>query len=282
MKFMNLSKWQHNEKMEEVVSAEAGGAGGGAVIPEAAPPAEPAPVADPATPPADPETPPVEEPAAEPSIEDQLADKPNAEDLYEGSEFFEAATHTFDKAEIDGQVVVDYFQEHGEFAPEHLALMQERMGKAEAQILINGIKGEIAAQAAEEQATVQAVYDAVGGEEQFKEVAAWAASEESGFDQQERDDMNGLLAQGGNVSKWAAQLLMIGFQNAGGQQPAGAAQLQQGGHAPQPKGIEPISQQDYRKAIQSARSQGEYDAINKRATYTMGLSNAAEYGFKYH
>lgn len=226
--------------------------------------------------------PPANEPPAE--KEEEPTQPIPVEDLYDGSDFFDAATDVFTKAGINGQVIVDHFQNNnGEFAQEHIDLMVERLGKAQTQLMLDGIENEIQSQAQAEQDTINSIYEAVGGQENFEQAAAWAASEESGWDDAERGDMNEMLNMGGNFSAWAAQLMMIGFTNAGGQGAmpiTNAPNLKAGKSAP-PKGIEPIKFSEYRSAINNAKSQGEVDGIVKRANHTMKMANKAEFGWKY-
>lgn len=276
MKFRNQAMMYGTIRMEEA-GADGAAAGGGGETPVAEPEAAPEAGSDHTS------SEPQPEPEVEPTQEPE-AEKPSAEDLYEGSDFFDAATDIFAKGEINGQVIVDFYQDNdGTFAPEHIALMEKRLGKAQAQMMMNGIVNEIKGQADAEVQKVNDIYEAVGGETNFKQAAEWAASEASGFDQQDKDDINEMLNMGGNFSKWAAQLLHIGFTNAGGQsaQPSqGSAQLVEGHKAPV-KGTEPIKFADYRNAIQKATSQAETDAIVKRANYTRSLGNSAEFGWKY-
>lgn len=257
------------ELLEEEEEEEAGGG-------------EPAAEDEPGTPPAE-NNPPANEPPAEEKGDPQ-PDPTSVEDLYDGSDFFDAATEIFTKAGINGQVIVDHFQNNdGEFAQEHIDLMVKRLGKAQTQLMLDGIENEIQGQAQAEQVTVQSIYEAVGGQENFEQAAAWAASEASGWDDAERGDMNEMLNMGGNFSAWAAQLMMIGFTNAGGQGAlpiTNAPNLKDGKSAP-PKGIEPIKFSEYREAINNAKSQGEVDGIVKRANHTMKMANKAEFGWKY-
>ncbi len=276
MLFMNQARLFNRGYFEEA-GAE-GAAGGGAPAAEPAPSAEPQPEPTP-----EPQGEPTPEPQPEPEGEPTPEPK-TAEDLYEGSSFFDAATDIFTKAEINGQVIVDFYQQNdGEFAPEHIALMEERLGKAQAQMMMNGIVGEIQGQADAEAQIVTDIYESVGGQENFEQAAAWAASEQSGWDEQDRSDMNDMLNMGGNFSKWAAQLMMIGFTNAGGASavPITNKPKLQEGAANKPQGIQPISFNDYRTAIQNAKSQGEADGIVKRANHTRSLGNANEFGWKY-
>jgi hypothetical protein len=258
-------------KQEEAAAPEAGGAVGGepTAAPAAEPVAEPAPVVEPE---ATPEPVPAEEPQQEPIATGEG---------YEDS-FFGHVAEMFDTHKLDGQKVVDHFQEKGEFAPEHIAAMEAAMGKAQTNILLQGIQNELKASAERQEAEDQAVFDSVGGEENYNAAVDWINSEESGWTQEEKDDMDKLLQMGGNISQWAAQLMWIGYTNAG--QPEKAVTTEpkiRDGQKAAVSTPDPISIQDYNKGIKAAKSQAEVDALVKRANFTRASAQALDLGWKF-
>ena len=261
-------------KQEEAAAPEAPQGGAAAdvpptpeapVTPEQAPAPEPDPAAT-----EDPDPLKAEEPV------------PESGDGYEDS-FYGHAAEMFDKAELNGQPVVDYFEEHGEFHADHIKQMEEKMGKAQASILLQGIQAEVAKATAAQEATDDAIYEAVGGQENFEAAAQWIQSEESTWTDEERADMNKMLDMGGNISQWAAQLMMIDYTNAGkplAKEVPKAPELRDG-HKAQPSTPEPISIQDYNAGIKSAKTQSEVDTLVKRANFTRQSKDAFDLGWKF-
>ncbi len=248
-----------------------GAAGGGTPAP-----AEPVTTPEPTPEPTPEQTP---EPVPEPEPETEPV---KTSEGYEDS-FYGYAAEMFDNVSLDGQPVVDYFEEHGEFNAEHIKQMEEKMGKAQASILLQGIQAEVAKATAAQEAADQAIYDAVGGQENFDATVQWIQSEESGWTEEERTDLNTMLDMGGNISQWAAQLMMIDYTNAGkpvAKEVPKAPELREG-HKAQPSTPEPISIQDYNAGIKSAKTQSEVDALVKRANFTRQSKDALDLGWKF-
>jgi hypothetical protein len=262
---------QYFVKQEEAVAPEAGGAvGGEPTAAPAEPVAEPTPEATP-----EPETKAEEEPKEEPQQKIETGEG------YEDS-FFGHAAEMFDSHDLNGQLVVDFFQDNGKFSDEHIKVMEEKMGKAQTSILLQGIENELKASAARQEAEDQAVFDSVGGEENYNAAVDWINSEESGWTQEEKDDMDKLLQMGGNISQWAAQLMWIGYTNAG--QPEKAVTTEpkiRDGQKAAISHAEPISIQDYNKGIKAAKSQAEVDELVKRANWTRASPQALDLGWKF-
>lgn len=257
-------------KQEEAAAPEAGGAVGGAPTeaPAAEPVAEPAPAVEP-------------EATPEPEVETPKQEAISTGEGYEDT-FFGHAAEMFDTHKLNGQVVVDHFQEKGEFAPEHIKAMEAAMGKAQTNILLQGIQNELNTQAAQQEADDKAVFDSVGGEENYNAAIDWINSEESGWTQEEKDDMDKLIQMGGNIAQWAAQLMWIGFTNAG--QPEKAVTTEpkiRDGQKAAISQAEPISLRDYNKGIKAAKTQAEADELVKRANYTRSSAQAHDLGWKF-
>lgn len=249
-------------------------AGGGTPSPEAAPEVTPEvqPEATPEpAPPAEPEVAPLEE-----------AEEFDTSEGYEDS-FYGHAAEMFDNANLNGQPVVEYFEEHGEFNASHVEQMEKAMGKAQAAILLQGIKAQVAQTDAEVAENDAKIYEAVGGQENFEAAADWIRSEESEWTDEERDDINTMLDMGGNIGAWAAQLMMIDFNNAGNPtpKPAPAKPDVRDGHKAQASTPEQISIQDYNKGIKTAKTQSEVDELVKRANFTRQSKNAVDLGWKF-
>lgn len=259
-------------KQEEAAAPEAGGTVGGepTAAPEAAPEVQQEVKSE-----VEPEPKAEEEPAKEPEQKIETGEG------YEDS-FFGHAAEMFDSHDLNGQLVVDFFQENGKFSDEHIKVMEEKMGKAQTSILLQGIENELKASAARQEAEDQAVFDSVGGEENYNAAIDWINSEESGWTQEEKDDMDKLLQMGGNISQWAAQLMWIGYTNAG--QPEKAVTTEpkiRDGQKAAASTPDFISIQDYNKGIKAAKSQAEVDEFVKRANFTRASAQALDLGWKF-
>lgn len=263
---------QYFVRQEEAPAPEAGGAVGGepTVAPDAAPEVQPE-----VKPEVEPEPKAEEEPAKEPEQKIETGEG------YDDS-FFGHATEMFDSHNLNGQLVVDFFEENGKFSDEHIKVMEEKMGKAQTSILLQGIENELKSIAAQQEANDKAVYDSVGGEENYNAAVDWINSEESGWTQEEKDDMDKLLQMGGNISQWAAQLMWIGYTNAGHPEKAVTTEPKiRDGQKAAVSTPEPISIQDYNKGIKAAKSQAEVDALVKRANFTRASAQALDLGWKF-
>lgn len=263
---------QYFVKQEEAAAPEAGGAVGGepTQAPEATPEVQPE-----VKPEVEPEPEAEEEPAKEPEQKIETGEG------YEDS-FFGHAAEMFDSHDLNGQLVVDFFEENGKFSDEHIKVMEEKMGKAQTSILLQGIENELKSVAAQQEANDKAVYDSVGGEENYNAAVDWINSEESGWTQEEKDDMDKLLQMGGNISQWAAQLMWIGYSNAG--QPEKAVTTEpviRDGQKAAVSHAEPISLKDYNKGLKAAKTQAEVDELVKRANFTRVSAQAHDLGWKF-
>lgn len=224
---------------------------------------------------------PVKEPASEPVQEP--AQEPVDQPAQEVNTFLEAAEVMFKDAGMNGQAVVDFYEQNGSFDPEHLKVLEEKLGKAQTMLLTQGIENAVTAYRDSVVQETNAIYEAVGGQENFQAAADWAATEESGFEQHERDDINKMLREGGNLAKWAAQLLYIGYTNAGGEAAmpiSGEAKLMEG-QTHRHQTVKPISLQEYNSGLRNAKTQSEADELVKRANYTRSLPNGHELGWKW-
>lgn len=220
------------------------------------------------------------EPEPEPITPEETV--PASGEGYEDT-FYGHAAEMFDNAQLNGQPVVDYFEEHGEFHADHVKQMEEKMGKAQASILLQGIQAEVSKATASQEEADKVIYEAVGGQENFDAAATWIQSEDSGWTDEERADMNKLLDMGGNISQWAAQLMMIDFSNAGNPAvaPVPTKPAIRDGHKAQPSTPELITIQDYNQGIKAAKTQSEVDALVKRANFTRSSKDAFDLGWKF-
>lgn len=257
-------------KREEVMAPEApqGSAAEAPVTPEEQEPTQA------------PEQAPTPEPEPEPITPEEPV--PASGEGYEDT-FYGHAAEMFDNAQLNGQPVVDYFEEHGEFHADHIKQMEEKMGKAQASILLQGIQAEVTKATESQEEADKAIYEAVGGQENFDAAATWIQSEDSGWTDEEREDMNKLLDMGGNISQWAAQLMMIDFSNAGNPTvvPVPTKPDIRDGHKAQPSTPELITIQDYNQGIKAAKTQSEVDALVKRANFTRNSKDAFDLGWKF-
>jgi len=188
----------------------------------------------------------------------------------------------FDSHDVNGQLVVDFFEKNGKFSDEHIKVMKEKMGKAQTSILLQGIENELKSIAAQQEANDKAIYDSVGGEENYNATVDWINSEKSGWTQEEKDDMDKLLQMGGNISQWAAQLMWIGYTNAGRPEKVVTTEPRiRDGQKAAISHAKPISIQDYNKGIKAAKSQAEVDELVKRANFTRASAQALDLGWKF-
>lgn len=259
-------------KQEEAGAEVASGGGTPEAAPEVTPEVQPEATPEPAPEPKpQPEVPPLEE-----------AEDFNTSEGYDDS-FYGYAAEMFDKANLNGQPVVEYFENNGEFNASHIEQMEQAMGKAQASILLEGIKAQVAQADAEAAENDAKIYEAVGGQENFDAAADWIRSEESGWTDEERDDLNKMLDMGGNLGQWAAQVMMIDFTNAGKPTPAPTPKAPElrDGHKAQASTPELISIQDYNAGIKAAKTQSEVDELVKRANFTRQSKDGLDLGWKF-
>lgn len=232
----------------------------------------------PATPetPATPEVPEVPE-VPETPAEPDPTELPNIAADEEGAAFESTGNEYLDNAlqqMVDGGVDLEqaFTGMDGDDIQPNMDYLNEKLGKAAAHGLIEGIKAENSKMESWVKTETDALHNSVGGKETWDNIAKWIGSGESGITPEARTEYNQMLAQGGIQAQLAAQALNNMFrQSPGFSEPAN---LTTGDATAQPTGIEPISRVAYSEEMGKAvRKFGEHspevEALNQRRLFTM-------------
>lgn len=242
---------------------------------DSAPAPEPAPAAEPGTlPPAEP-TPDPGASAAEPAeLPEPGAPAPASVPEWEktGSDTLDTLGALFVEKGVDGSNFREELLKAGEISKETYEALVTGLGKTSADIAVNQAKiaiGELKTAALEE---AKKIHAAVGGEEQWKQVAEWSKS--AAITEEDRAEYNALLRAGGKAAALAAKELkerMMSDPNfkdraellGSGDQPAGNGQ-----RSPEPL----LDRKTYMEQRRKAEQRGDGRAIQKlqdRAKYAM-------------
>ena len=223
------------------------------VIPETVP-------AEPATP----ETPAEPDPTELPNI---AADEDGGVFESTGNEYLDSALQQM----VDGGVDLEqaFTGMDGDNIQPNMDYLNEKLGKAAAHGLIEGIKAENAKMEEWVKTETNALYESVGGEAAWKGITEWIGKGESGLTPEARTEYNQMLSQGGIQAQLAAQALNNMYrQSPGFSEPQ---PLTTGDATAQPTGIEPISRLAYSEALSKLGTDvgPEADALHARRLHTM-------------
>lgn len=238
----------------------------------------PAPAPAPAEPAPSPEPAPAEEPAPSPEpVElpepsEPTPSEPAPQWEKTGSESLDTIGALFDEKGVDGKHFREELLKTGEISKETYDALVESLGTVSAQLVANQAKsavGELKSAAAEE---AKKIHSAVGGEEQWKQIADWSKS--GSLQENERAEYNALLRAGGKAAELAAKELkerMMADPNfksradliGSGDTPAAAGQ---------PAQAQLLDRKTYTEKIRQAEQRGDLRAcetLRKQALHAM-------------
>ena len=208
-----------------------------------------------------------------PKAEEPKPEEGDSEFESTGNEFIDTMLTDFTAAGVDTDRLFGKFAETENEADIDVAYLEEKVGKLAATGILAGIKAEnekLEAYVAEES---KKIYDAVGGEEAWNQIAEWIGSGESGLSKEGGLAYNKMLEAGGVQAELAARELSNMFKQSPGFTQSG--NLVQGDQTAQPSQIEQISQADYISQLDViVRKEGEYSpaamALHARREFTLG------------
>ena len=172
----------------------------------------------------------------------------------------------------------------GKVTDEVRGILVDKLGAAQATVLISGYETEHAAATASVNAEANKVFDVVGGKEMWDKMAAWAASPEAKLTEEARQSYNTMLSLGGVQAALAAEAIKGAYMQSPGftQDPT----LLTGDKQPNaPTGIEPISRSVYMTEKTKAINENngvEVQSLEARARFTKEHHTAAWYGARYN
>jgi len=186
------------------------------------------------------------------------------------------------EAGLDAQDVARIVTENeGKATPELIKALADKHGDAVASIVAEQLSGFHTANKDKANKRDQAIFDQVqesfkgatdqGGEETWKELAGWA---KENVPNDERVEINKLLAQGGIAAKYAVDDLVSRFKTS--ENFTQSADLLTGDATSNDFGVKPLSKQEYVSELRSLEAKGhiygqsqEMAALDKRRTAGM-------------
>lgn len=220
-------------------------------VPAPAPQPEPTPTPAPA-----PEPQPAPAPAPQPAPEPTPAPAPTPEPTPEpkpvpietGVPFYDNAGALVQSAGMDAQAVYDSITENGGINDELRAELVEKLGASQTFMLEQGLTTQRNAEAAER----QSVYDTVGDEATWNNIAQWTADKGCTLTDAQKDAFNAMLAQGGEQAKLAATQLKEAYVSDPNVNVPAAGALNGDQPAPNADAVQPISRSEYINAKREA------------------------------
>ena len=146
--------------------------------------------------------------------------------------------------------------------------MVAKLGEAQTFMLEQGLS----TQRTHESNERKRVYDAVGGEDAWTEIAAWTASDKSSITKEQESAYNSMLAQGGEQAVIAAQKIKEAYMSDPNTTIPANNALQGDTGVPPVGGLQPISRAEYlseKKAAVNNNDAVAVDTLEKRAKFTM-------------
>lgn len=217
--------------------------------------------------------------------EDDKGDKGNKEDKQEPREYDLSAPvvkqveKLITEAGLNAQDVARIVTENeGKATPELIKALADKHGDAVASIVAEQLSGFHSANQAKANKRDQAIFDQVqesfkgvteqGGKETWGELAGWA---KENIPNDERKEINKLLAQGGIAAKYAVDDLVSRFKSS--ESFSQSADLITGDATAQDFGVKPLSKQEYVSELRKLEAKGhvygksqEMAALDKRRT----------------
>lgn len=217
------------------VSAALSNAPAAPVAPEHTPepvqdlPGEPGqPTAEPIAQPTEPIVEPAAEPTNEPAPELPEADpvpEPTQEPAPANPEYIPESYNSFmeaaNKVLTDKGINTDALARAVEAADgvvtdEVRAILVDKLGSAEATVMISGFETEYKAASSAISAEANKVYEIVGGKDEWNKMAEWTKTPEAGLSPEAKDAYNDMLRQGGVQAALAAQAIKEAYMQSPG------------------------------------------------------------------
>lgn len=138
--------------------------------------------------------------------------------------------------------------------------LTEMLGAAQAKIVLMGAKNFIAEANAKNTAIVETMHKSVGGEDNWKKVAAWA---EQSVPEDEMNDYRDLINAGGAKARFAATQLLEAYNGDTKNSSISAPRVEAPANTPPPK-VEGITRRQYVEALEKAnKAKAGADVIAK-------------------
>ena len=190
-----------------------------------------------------------------------------------GNQFFDSVQDVFYSNGIDHSKYLQERIDKGELSAESRSELIGKLGEAQVKIIEQGFDTEFnkikSAQAEED----KKVFDSINlpgytdGAKAFEVIAEWC---KTGITEEERQEYNALLKQGGMSAKLAMQSLKEKYMS--NPNYTAPANLESGTNVAAPTGIEPISRAVYIEELRKAeqkRDRATVEKLNAQAKYTM-------------
>ena len=178
-----------------------------------------------------------------------------------GNDTLDTIGGIFDEKGVDGKTALDEFTKHGEISKETYDGFVEKLGEAQAKLVYSQFKTAFGELKAAAQADAKKIYEAVGGEDSWKQVAAWSKQ----LPDQERNEYNTLLKNGGKAAQLAAKELkermMADPQFKSRADLVGSADSPAAAGQPAPAAM--LDRRTYMERIKVAEQRGVQSEINK-------------------
>lgn len=243
-------------------------------VPTPVPAPEPAPVPEPTpTPVPTPVPAPVPEPSiAPPAPTPAPTPEPASTVQPTGNKILDAAAKLVSEHGFNPNTLSQEIENSGDLQPATRSALEEKLGTEQVELLIASYKAEVQSVKTTAEKKRQAVYDAVGGKEQWDAIAQWTTTDEAGLSQEAADEYNKMLAAGGVQAQLAANALKEAYMATPGFKQANPTMQSADSAVPASPNIEAISRRQYveqrKKAVRTGNA-AEVAALDARATHTM-------------
>jgi hypothetical protein len=189
-----------------------------------------------------------------------------------GNQALDAAAKIVSNQGFDPIALSKEITEQGDLTPESRAALEAKVGVEQTAILTSTYRSEVKNAQAAADSKNQAVYDAVGGKEQWDAIAKWTTTEGAGLSTEAANDYNTMLAAGGVQASLAARAIKEAYMASPGFKQDNPVIVQADGVVPVQSVVAPISRPQYITERKKAVREGNATAVqslDNRATHTM-------------
>lgn len=206
--------------------------------------------------------------------EDEAKKTDEAEPAYRedyGDDAVNSVVATLKEAGVDAKEADGWFREAaetGDMSKINVTAIAEKVGKEKANLIVLAVKDYYGRTQGSVKESVNAVYEQVGGEENWKKVSAWATAQrkaDPAFNKK-ADALNAMFDLSPEAAAMAAKELRSMYEAASGNSSLQVKQMQGQTAASVGVNLEPISRKDYAEQYERAHRKGD--------TATMAQLNA--------